>query len=536
MENDEGTAGPVTRLPRPLRKVVRLGDLPWVRRAVAAAVGFVVFALGVVYLSLGRLPDVTSLMVIGGEWVRPGAPAVVRVAAREADTKRSVPVRVTGVTLDGSPAALSIEDDRPAIVRFRVPDGAKGQVALGLDVEAKDRKERIAITFPVVETAGWDEPDLPMLDRSGGKLPDVTTAHRVQVLPEAGALATDMENRVFVRVLDLEGRPVGGARVVVSHQALPEGRVERRTDASGLADLSFVAKQLSYRLEILVEEETPEGPRVTRTDRLLRPAGRQMSLHLEPPVVRPGEAPRPRLTTWRPDTEVWCDLHQGGALVWSRRLVSTREPSTLALDPLPEGLHRLQCQDHPWAPGESFATLPIVVSSGRSLDALLAEVRLRGLVPEPSAGAPPGTDEKLASAFWLAVLRRPPQPPELLVNTRPTDLASRAQAHRERKDDLLLAMGGVFLLVFLWLAETILKSVLEKRDRMRAFAIEAALDSSGGPGAAGGVLPDVDELLVAGYRQRESLVKLRSALLAFTLFGTLVGAVAGILGLLRLVG
>ncbi len=532
-EGAEGTRGPAPI--GGLARWMQLADRPGFRWTITAVVGFAFFALGVAYLNLGQLPDVVSFKVVGGEVVQAGHEAVVRVSARFTDARKGVPVSLREVTLDGAPAHLTIAGDQPASLSLSVPSEARGEITLGMKVQAADRLEALAVTFPVVPGGDTDLRLEPV-----GKLPEIRTAHRIELRPEGGALAMHMDNRVLVRILDLDGRPVTGAEVEVRHKSLSEGAVRGFTDASGLWAFPMDAKQPSFRVGVKVESGQGEDRKVTRTDRILRPFGRQMQLSMVPAVTPPGTEPRPRLATWRPDTDVWCDLVSSGAWVWSAHVTSLRDPMGLALPALEEGLHQLQCYDHPWAPDEAHATLPILVASGDPLEALLQEVRSRRLTWPPAAIAPEGTDPALAAAWWVDILRGPLEPPQLLVSTRQTDLAARAKSHKDAKQELLLWMAGVFFVVLLWLTDTVLKSMLDKRDRMRAYAIELAMeghDPSLGPEDNPHVIgpADLDAVMVAGYQQRQNLVKLRSVALVVAVFGAIVGGVVGFLGLLHLI-
>ncbi|MGM0574421.1 MAG: hypothetical protein ACQEXJ_01630 [Myxococcota bacterium] len=501
-------------------RLLRWANRRWVRVLITAFVGLALFVLGAVYLSLGRQPDIPTFMVVGGDHVQAGLEGLVRVSARYADSRDTVPVEVRGVTLGGAPVDREVEAGAPAIVRFRVPADSGEEITLAFDARAGERQEHLEVDLPVLR----DGAVVDVMGTTPPTLPDVATDHRVRVLPEAGVLAGNMDNRVFVRVLDQEGRPVGSARVVVTHPTLPDGRVEGYSDASGLLDLRLTANRPSFRLGV----EVIEGERRTRTDRLLRPRGRKLKLHQEPAVTPPGEPVRPTLLTWEPDVQVFCDLLRGDAWIRSERVEAVHGSATIDLGALPEGLQRLQCYFHPLTPGESFATVPLPVSDRPPLEVLLDEVRERGLVHPNAAVAPEGTDDELAAAYWQAVLRESPQEPEVLLSSRAEDLAARAAAREQVKSRLLLAIGGVAVLVLLWAADSILKNALSTRDKMRAFAIEAEAD---------GVDLDVEveDLSVAGFQQRETLVKTRGVLLAIVLFGTIVANILAVLGLLYLI-
>jgi hypothetical protein len=501
-------------VPRSASRLQRLGDARWFRLGVTGLVGSALFVIGVMYLDLDREPDVASYLVAGGEQAKAGLPVAVRVSGHLADARRSTPTRVTHVHLDGKPVAADVAGDDPAIVSVPVPDNAGDSIEISMLATSERGETELRFTLPVVH--GRASSGLPELARIS--LPKVATAHRVTLLPEAGELAANMDNRVFVRVLSREGDPVSGARVAVTHASLPKGEVALVTDGSGLAAFTLAGNQPSFRLGISVRS----GEDLTETDALFRPFGRRMRLDTEPVVAAPGTAVVATLRTWESDVRVFCDLVVDGAWVRSEALTTQRGKATLELRGLPKGLHRLQCYEHPLDPGESFATAPIVVAEGPPLEALLAEVRGRALVRDKVATAPLGTDPALAAGYWQAILRDTPQPPQILASTREHDLEARTAAHDRRKARLLLGFAGVMLLVFLWVAEHLVRHTLLTRDRMRAFAIESEM-------------ADMDGLMPAALSGRGSLVRARAILLAAVVAGAILANVIGLLALFAMI-
>lgn len=486
------------------------------RAVISGALGLALFVLGVAYLSLGRQPDVATFFVLGGTHVRAGAPAAVRVRARLADARSGVPVVVAPVHpgADG----VQVDGEEPAIVSFRVPADARGAYSLALSAQVGPRQQELVVELPVVR--GSSRVGLPDLEPG---LSETTLAHRVQVLPEAGELAANMDNRVFVRVLDVEhGAPVAGAAVTVEHPALTGGEHACTTDASGLCELSLVARQPSFRLVV----EVRQGEVATRTDALLRPRGRRMLLRSPSPVVPPGEPVRVELTTWEAEETVYCDLLESGAWIASRRVGTRRGAATIDLGPLAPGRYDLQCYAHDIDPGDAFATLPVIVEAGDPLEVALRVARGEGLVHRAAAVAPPGTVRALALRYWTAVLRADPRPPRVLVSTREADLAARTELHEAAKQRLLLAIGAIVLVVLLWVAETILKNILTTRDSLRRVATEMLHD---------GDLVDVDDLTAASFSSRSALVKTRGVLLLVVVGGAIVCNVVGLVLLFLLI-
>ncbi|MEZ4265073.1 MAG: hypothetical protein R3F39_01755 [Myxococcota bacterium] len=503
---------------RPSSRLQRLGDARWFRLSLTGLVGSALFVIGVMYLDLDREPDVASYLVAGGEQARAGLPVVVRVSGHLADARRGTEVRVSRVRLDGKPVEAAVVGDSPAIVSVPIPENAGDHVEIAMLASSDRGETELLFKLPVVH--GRATSGLPELARVS--LPEVTTAHRVTILPEAGELAANMDNRVFVRVLSRAGEPVAGARVTIAHAALPDGEAALVTDGSGLAAFTLAGNQPSFRLGITVRS----GEDRTETDALFRPYGRRMRLDTTPIVAAPGASVVATLTTWESEARVFCDLVVDGAWVRSEALTTARGKAKLELTGLPKGLHRLQCYEHPLDPGESFATAPVVIADGPPLDALLSEVRGRALVRDKVATAPLGTDPVLAAGYWQAILRETPQPPRILASTREDDLAARTAAHDLRKARLLLGFAGVMLIVFLWVAEHLVRHTLHTRDRMRAFAIESEMD---------GEAADMDGLMPAVFSGRDSLVRARSILLGIVVAGAIIANVVGLLALFAMI-
>jgi hypothetical protein len=472
--------------------------------------------LGVAYLNLDRPRDVVVLKVVGGTAVRAGLPASFRVVATWADGRRGADVEVQDVQVAGASQSVSSEGS-PALVSVPIPGNVDDPVALTFEVETEGRQESLHLNMPVRRMA--PEPALP---ESPTRLPKTQRAHRVSLLPEGGVLAAGLENSVFVRVRDLTGAPIAEATVTVAHPSLPDGSITAQTDGSGLIRFTVDARRPSFRFAVRVEHNGA----TTELEELLVPVGRQMLLAMTRPAFAPETPITARLTTWRPDAEVFCDLFQGNVLMWSQRGTAAGGGLTLQLGPWPEGRYSLQCSDHPWALGEAYATTPVLVSEAQPLQALLTELRDQQLLHPSGLVAPAKTNDAIASAYWQAILRDPPTPQTILLSTKESDLLSRSDAHEDQKNFLLASIALVFLLVLAWMTETILKNIIDRRDRLRAYAAESFMDD---------VPVDVDGLGHGERADRQTLIKTRGVLSALVLLGALIANVVGIIWLFALI-
>ncbi len=295
-----------------------------------------------------------------------------------------------------------------------------------------------------------------------------------------------------------------------------------RTEGSGLAAFAIDARQPSFRFVVTVEDEGGQS----RVEELLRPYGRAMLLRMEPAVWTPEQPVVAELTTWRPDVEVHCDLIQDRVHLWSRWIKGTGLPIALTIGTLPEGRYSLQCYDHPFAIGEAYATMPVVVSAAPPLGALLTEVGDRQIMVAASVTAPNGTDKALAVAWWQAVLRDEPREPDILLTTRRADLTEREAAYQREKTALLVAISLVFLLVLAWMVESILKNIVETRDRLRTYEAEALMDAH---------VVDTQGFVPGDQLSRDALLKTRGVLIMIVFVGTLIANVVGLIWLFAII-
>jgi len=490
---------------------------PALRRLIVALVGAAFFLLGSAYLSLDRPHDVVVLKVVGGKSLRAGLPASFRVVANWVDEKKGVEVKVEDVRVGGVSALNHSSPGTPALAQAAVLAGVEDPAPIAFDVEVAGRKESLHITMPVRRMA--PEPALPT---APPKLQATQRAHRVSVLAEAGVLASGLVNQVFIRVRDLQGVPLDKARVTVSHPSLPDGSISAYTEGSGLMSFEVDAKRPSFRFKIKVEH----GGAQSELEELLIPVGRQMLLRMDKAVFAPERPITAKLRTWRADAEVFCDLVQGDVLLWSHRGTSAAHGLTLKLGAWPEGRYSLQCSDHPWAMGEAYASAAVLVSEQDALSALLTELRDQQYLHPSGLVAPTGTKEHIASAYWQAILRNDPMEQTILMSTRESDIQSRDEAHESKKSFLLTAIALVFLLVLGWMVEVILKNIIDRRDRLRAYAAESFMDE---------VNVDVDGFTAGDQAKRATIMKTRGILAVVVFFGAIIGNVVGIIWLFVLI-
>ena len=499
--------------------LIRLVSRPGARVAVSLSLGLAFFLLGSTYLSLAEPEDVASVIMVGGERLRAGAPAHLRIQGRLHPARTATPVQVNALALDGQTLEFEQRGDSPAMIGFQVPARAPDKGTLTMLLTTHGSSKALVVEQEVLHFTP-DDGDLRMI--TPVRLPKVATTHRVQVNPEQGDLVLGMESRLFLRVRDQEGAPIPLAQVHLKHRNLPSGELKLLTDADGLCEFSILADQPSLRIAI----EVRIGEEETKTDARLRPRGRLLTLNPDRPVTPLGESVRLTLRSWRPRVMATCDLLWQGAWVWSEQVETVKGEARIDLGPLEAGRYDLQCSPHPIDPGETWASVPVFVDDRPPLTVLEQAIEEGGHVHPKSMRFNPKEPSDRALDFLLALLRTEVVKPHVLASTRQSDLQLEKEERQGIQAWLLLAMGIVALVVLLFVADILISHSLATRERMRAFAVEDLLE--------GPFDPSEDLLNLQELAHKRSMLRTRGMLMIFVLVGTLALTAAGILAALYL--
>lgn len=442
------------------------------RVLVLAGVGLAVFLLMAAWIALGTPPSVTRFMLVGGPRVIPGLTASFRVGASDESGEPSETPQVRRVRVDGTAAQGEQRGEGWRIVPFLVPRSAKSVIRLTLEAATDDAQATIDVEVPVERI---DSVVPPAVDDALSSL--VTGKSRIVVLPESGVLVAGMDNRVFVRVRDAAGVPMDGATVRIQHPSLDGGEAQRVSDASGLVDFTLRAQQISYLLRIDVRKDREQF----NAEIVLGAVGRQMTLSPPQASTPVGVRPSVRLTTWQAVAPVFCELLLGDVVLWSETVQTTLHVAEVSPDPLPMGRYDLQCYDHSLAPGEAFASVPIIVADGEPMAAVLAHVHAAGLSERATAFGLGRVAPGRAADFWLSILRRPLVPPRLIANSGPEAERALVQDRKTSRAYVVAALGVVLALFVIWLVDGLLRSRIDSRERLR----DLDLDESNGRPALG---------------------------------------------------
>ncbi len=340
----------------------------------------------------------------------PARPLVVRVGSRTEPSRKTQPVRVEAVESGGTRLRFESEGDSPAVMEIAQPTSWPVSLIVALPHHAR-----------LVLDAAQQTPTAP--SPRAARPPTRLGAHHLDLIPEAGDLVAGLDNRLFVRLLDVDQRPLANTPLAVLHPRLPNRRVVLTTDAQGLAELRVKADRPTLEVRV---ELTANGTTVTHPVQLVA-VGRELTLWAEPEVAA-GAKTRARVQTLRLRGTLSCELLEGETWVWAKAFPLDGRPELSFDVPVPEAPtgHRfdLQCALSATGPGLAWASRPLFV-------------------------APPGTTRGLAASLMATATSRPWQPPRLVVSTRDADLASAMANWEGARRLLLLALLSVLSTIFL---------------------------------------------------------------------------------------
>ena len=497
------------------QRVRAVADHPVFRKLVTFCVGMALFTLGVAYLNLGTIPEITTFMVVGGDGIIPGTTNAFRVTARKSRGGPGLSMAVTRVAINKRDAMLSSDGKGPVTVVAQVPATVVDKAVFEVEVMAEGRQATLQFGLPVREPVKLEFEDSPAAsDTSSGSEKIV---HRIDLLPEAGTMVLAMDNQVFVRVRSGSGEPVPKARVSVKHKLLPGGRLALTADESGLLRFALKATQPSLRLEFQVRSELG----TSEHEVLLRPFGRKLQLMPKRTMYAPGSPIDVELRSWRDDAEIYCDVVQEGVWLESISVPVARRATTITLTPRPVGLYTLQCYDHALEPGESYATTPILVDRENALRAVANAAIERGFIDGSESTFIARGDDANNERYCLARMRGAPHSPRVLLSTRAGDLKEISEKRQAEKTRLLMAIAALFVVILLWVADALVRNVLETRRRLVAYTAELEKDAA----------DDEDPTSTESI----GLATTRGLLLVMVVGGTIVLNIIGLLSLLALI-
>jgi hypothetical protein len=351
---------------------------------------------------------------MAGTDVRPGdRPLVVRVGSRTELNRKTLPVRIEAVESDGTPLRFESAGDTPALVNIAPPPSWPVSLLIAAPHVARlvlDPAQQASTTPTALQA---------------GRPPTRLGAYHLDLIPEAGDLVAGLDNRLFVRLLDVDQRPIANAPLAILHPRLPNQRVALTTDAQGLAELQVKADRPTLEVRV---ELTSSGSTVTHPLQLVA-VGRELTLSTEPHVVG-GATTRAKIQTLRLRGSLWCELLDGETWAWAKNLPLDGRPELafeVPIPPAPTG-HRfdLQCSLSATSPGLAWASRPLIVGA--------TDTR---------------TTTALEAAFTATRTTRPWQPPRLVLSTRETDLAAAIANWEGARHLMLVALVSVVATLFL---------------------------------------------------------------------------------------
>lgn len=337
----------------------------------------------------------------------------MRVSARLHDALTPQPVTLTGAYSEGKALPLSVEGDTPALVRTT---STGKPLSLGIG-----SPRVVTLDLAPVAIAPTTTPRPAPPTRLGD--------YHLDLIPSGGDLIAGLHNRVFVRLLDRELRPMAATRLTISHRALPGGQKTLETDRHGLAEFTVLADRPNIDLRVVVE--TPTGS-IAHTQ-TFRPVGRELTLEVTP-RARPGSVLRAHVATLRTRGALSCELLRQTAEgpVWvfalDRQLEAPRFELEIPLPALPIGTRLdLQCG---LTPGVGIASASRPIWLGEPDNA-------------PGSRSRPSEWNSLSQALAQTLEAAPRRAPVTHLRTRDTDRAAFEKAHAGTRTLLMVALIGV---------------------------------------------------------------------------------------------
>ena len=124
-----------------------MASRPSARVVVSLSLGLAFFLLGSTYLALSESEDVTSVIAVGGERLRAGSSAHLRVQARLQPARTAVPVQLERLYFDGNELPFEQRGDSPVMIGFKVPERAPDKSSLTLVLKSGEVLKRVVINI-----------------------------------------------------------------------------------------------------------------------------------------------------------------------------------------------------------------------------------------------------------------------------------------------------------------------------------------------------------------------------------------------------
>ena len=455
---------------------------PRVRMALVAGVGLYLFMLCASYIARDPVTPQPSYAVLGPEVVEPGGTFPVRVICYRHKPRGHVSSRVLAARIDDGLRVrdVPVKDAAPGIpsvAHIGPAPKREGPFTLFLTVENEEGTTReLVVPLVVYYPRVVEDPRLLGLP---DPIPDGPQL-LIELLPEGETLALAVENRVWTRVTDREGKPVPGVEVQWAGKGLEPDGGAVETDIAGLALLKVTPRSLAPKFELSASrgdlggrlEETHHAlgmGAVIRVDRMLRAAGEPSH------VVRVA-----RSDAYKP---VWCDLYRGDAWTrtWHFEPVEPGAPQAHELafevDVPTADNWRVQCYSHFAEPGDGSDSAWLLRRDAPRIKATRDLLRGRGLSGGRTAvyrESVPIVDEPAQRAMLANFRARALEvkPPALVAGTRQADIADAKRENRRIRVRFFVLIALSFGLVILWALWVAIQTAIESRNRLAEAVAE----------------------------------------------------------------
>jgi|GEM_PF-2383574 len=507
------------------RIIAFLERRPALRWLLYAVLGIGIFMIGASYLRLQSRPDPIAFQLTGGDLLARGWPATLRVRARTAHRSLAYPVTVERVTLGEVALTHETTGSDPTALQFTVPDTVTGETlsaTLKLTLRAGETTE--TITVPIAVTG--QDPESETRPSAAAPLVETKRSMRVDLYPDAGELVSNMANRVFVRARRLDGSPIAGATITVSHSTFPNGQQAVVTDTTGLGTIHITPRLPN--LDVRITAVASEADAVQETfNTTLYAVGRQLAFEDIPALIAQHKATTVTVRTTRDSVDLYCDLLRGRQHIAGYRLpIPTSRIVEVQLPAFDrDGRYDLQCYFNLLIPGSTFAARAFWVGPTDNFAQLSLAAERSGYFAGESLSVPanvtaltfPNYAAYLASRLSERSVRS-----TMLAQTFDTAVVAADEKWSGEKDLALFALIAAIALVLLVGLDLVISNILSNRRRFRAYEADLAED---------GALADItlDGVDLAANHSTQRLDRTRGWLFIIVVVGTLFANVVGFL-------
>ncbi|MCA9519610.1 MAG: Ig-like domain-containing protein, partial [Myxococcales bacterium] len=461
------------------------------------------FGLGAGYLYLTFKHVKHSVVIIGPDPLMPGTIAGFRVLAFSEQTGLPREIRRIEVRPEAANAPGRVLDVHGRVVDLLlpVPKGLKQrELTLRWRVTLAGGEVRLTSRHTLISPPSEMEIELPPTKRPKPPEPSGIEAQypiRLALSPEHGRLIGNARNRVYLRLMSHDGKPIANARVTIDISGGNKRALSLTTDSLGLAELELNCLAPAYKLRIGVKTPTPTSAPTTMPSkplmfvRHLVPNGKPFVNRVPRVLYRPGpneNAVIPFQATSGSQFR-YCEHYWRGLWLHSHRLAASQTSCTIALHRA--GLHFVVLSDHyavrngEWLVTPIFASYELTLVAIQQLALALTRSKLDATYFgrfQESATIPKSLNEaqrRRLLGYMLSLVPRSLTPLRRLVDSRTVDRRALEKTRSSGRRWLIRALIASSILLLGVLFALIIRTFFRiRRSFLDQFAEEDELASA----------------------------------------------------------